>query len=112
MFVLLRTVPLNKTSPILIAARTTGACLSATIQSKHYYYLTNGIDYTLSDVLADTQYSNGIIATTGEPEELQVSAVTPMTIKLKYKGKIFTWKYTSRNGNTPAHITEEIGDLW
>jgi len=50
-------------------ARTVGNALSSTIKNKHSDYLTNGTPYTASDVVAGTQYSGGIIATTGTPRE-------------------------------------------
>ncbi len=87
-------------------ARTVGDALSSTITNKHSNYLTNGTPYTASDVVTGTQYSVGIIATTGTPRGEQVSAINPTTIRLNYRNKIFDWDYASSNGDTPAYITE------
>ncbi len=105
---------LSISSP-LSEARGVGSALSSTITNKHDNYLKDGTDYTASDVVADTKYTGGYIGgitvTTGEPEDGQISAVNPTTIKLFYKTRVFEWDYTPRNGDTIAHITE-TGDNW
>jgi hypothetical protein len=99
------------TSSPLSNARGVGSAMSATITDLHANYLKDGTDYTASDVVADTAYFGGITATTGEPEYGYISAVTPTTIKLNYRKKIFEWDYTPRNGDTAAKIVESE-DFW
>ena len=98
-------------SPIAVA-RGVGSALSSTITNKHANYLITGTTpYSAYDVVADTQYGGGITATTGEPKDRQISAVTPTTIKLNYKDKVFEWDYIPLNVDTAAFI-RETGDNW
>ena len=99
-------------SPVspLSNARGVGSALSSTITDKHDNYLKDGTDYTASDIVADTVLTGGIKATTGEPEDWHISAVTPTTIKLNLKTIVFSWDYIPRNGDTAAKIVES-GDF-
>ncbi len=92
-------------------ARGIGSALSSTITNKHANCLITGTPYSASDVVAKTLYSGGITATTGEPEDGQISAVSPTSIRLHYKNKVYEWDYIPCNGDTAAYL-RETGDNW
>ena len=84
-----------------------GRAMSSTITNKHSEYLINKTDYTVFDVVVDTQYFDGIKATTGtSPRDGQISADSPTTISLNYKNTVFKWDYIPRKGDTPAFLEE------
>ncbi len=98
--------PLDRRIPIEISgARGVGSALKSTITNKHGNYLINGTEYTISDVLADTQYFGGITATTDSPADGQIG-YSGNVIRLNYKNKIYEWDYIPRNGDTPAYMVE------
>jgi prepilin-type N-terminal cleavage/methylation domain-containing protein len=99
------------TSAKVAAARGLGAAISSTISAEHADYLVNENDYTLSDVLGDTQFSGGVIynsASGSSPVSGEIS-FSGNTIYLNYKDRNFTWTYTDRSGTAFSYITEGIG---
>ncbi|ODS31471.1 MAG: Type II secretion system protein G precursor [Candidatus Scalindua rubra] len=99
------------TSAKIGVARGIGAAVSSTIAAEHSDYIVNVNDYTLSDVLEDTQFSGGIeynSASGASPGSGEIS-FSGDTIYLNYKGRNFTWAYTDRNGDTSSYITEGDG---
>ncbi len=66
-----------------------GSAISVSIQKEHSNYLINGTDYTASSAVVGTAFTNGIKATTGVPGNMEISAVSPTTIRSNYKNKIY-----------------------
>ena len=93
----------------MFASRSVGSALSSTIAAKHSNWLLNGMDYTASDVVADTQYSGGITATTGIPGHEQISAISSTKIRFNYKNLFYEWEFIPRKGDTAASL-RETGD--
>ncbi len=92
-------------------ARGLGAAISSTIAAEHADYLVNGNDYTLSDVLGNTQFSGGVTynsASGSSPGSGEIS-FSGNTIYLNYKSRNFTWTHTDRSGDTSSYITEGTG---
>jgi|SRR3972149_7032070 len=99
------------TSAKISAARGLGSAISSTIAAEHADYLVNENDYTLSDVLENTQFSGGVTynpASGSSPGSGEISA-SGNTIYLNYKDRDFTWAYTDRSGDTSSYITEGTG---
>jgi hypothetical protein len=86
--------------------RVVGSAINASIQTEHSDYLINGTDYTASSAVAGTSFTDGIKVTTGVPGEREISAVSPTTIRLNYKNKIYEWDYIPRNGKIAAYMVE------
>jgi MSHA pilin protein MshA len=82
------------------AARGVGGALNSTITSLHANYLITGTDdYTIADVVGETEYSGGI----------PTPAIDGLVITLTLKGKPFTWTYTEQVGETPGSLVETSG---
>jgi hypothetical protein len=81
------------------------------ITNKHANCLITGTPYSATDVVANTLYSGGITATTGEPEDGQISAVSPTSIRLHYKNKVCEWDFIPHNGKIAA-LLKESEDNW
>ena len=86
------------------AARGVGGALSSTIASKHANYLLENTSYNFGQVVTDTAFAGGISSTSFTDSTGGGSG----TVSLDYKGTIFNWTYTGRNGETTAYL-EEIG---